>query len=60
MTDYYRKRTVSSDLLELRNLVLVAELMIKCALSRQESRGLHYTLDYPDQDAQAKDTILVK
>jgi L-aspartate oxidase len=60
VTDYYRKRTVSSDLLELRNLVLVAELMIKCALSRQESRGLHYTLDYPDQDAQAKDTILVK
>jgi L-aspartate oxidase len=58
VTDYYRKRTVSSDLLELRNLVLVSELMIKCALQRQESRGLHYTLDYPNQDEQAKDTIL--
>jgi len=56
--DYYRKHTVSNDLLELRNLVLVSSLIIDSAISRKESRGLHYTLDYPELAATAEDTIL--
>jgi len=57
--DYYRNFRVSNNLLELRNLVQVAELIIRCAMERKESRGLHYTLDYPDLDESASTTILV-
>lgn len=56
--EYYRKCTVTSDLLELRNLSLVAELVIRCALQRKESRGLHYTMDYPEMLPTAADTVL--
>ncbi|MGV6809660.1 MAG: L-aspartate oxidase [bacterium] len=58
--DYYANFRISSDLLELRNLAVVANLIIDSALSRHESRGLHYTLDYPNTDPSlAKyDTIL--
>jgi L-aspartate oxidase len=57
--DYYQNFRVSNNLLELRNLVQVAELIIKCAMERKESRGLHFTLDYPELNANAKTTILV-
>jgi L-aspartate oxidase len=57
--EYYRHFRVTPDLIELRNLVEVADLIIRSALSRHESRGLHYTLDYPDMLAEAKDTVLV-
>jgi L-aspartate oxidase len=57
--EYYSNYKVGRDLLELRNLATVAELIISCALQRKESRGLHYTLDYPELAAIAKDTILV-
>ncbi|PAJ75737.1 L-aspartate oxidase [Pseudoalteromonas sp. NBT06-2] len=56
--DYYANFKVSNNLLELRNLVQVAELIIQCALSRKESRGLHYNLDYPEQLKNPKPTIL--
>lgn len=57
--EYYSNFKVSNDLIELRNLVQIAELIIRCALARKESRGLHYTLDYPDTDGSAVDTLLV-
>lgn len=56
--EYYSNYKVSNDLIELRNLVLVSELIIRCALNRKESRGLHFTLDYPDTLDEAKDTVL--
>ncbi len=56
--EYYRNFKVSNNLLELRNLVQVAELIIRSALSRKESRGLHYTLDYPELQPQSEATIL--
>jgi L-aspartate oxidase len=56
--EYYRQCIVTSDLLELRNLHLVSELVIRCALARKESRGLHYTLDFKSSLPTAEDTIL--
>ena len=56
--DYYRNFRVTPDLIELRNLIDVAELIVRCALQRKESRGLHYTLDYPHMLAGARDTII--
>lgn len=59
INEYYSYFRVSSDLIELRNLVLVADLIIRSALLRKESRGLHYTLDYPELAPIAHNTVLL-
>lgn len=56
--DYYANFRVSNNLLELRNLLTVAELIVRCAIDRKESRGLHYTLDYPERNPESKPTVL--
>jgi L-aspartate oxidase len=56
--EYYGHFRVTPDLVELRNLVEVADLIVRSALTRQESRGLHYTADYPDLLTDAVDTVL--
>ena len=57
--EYYTNYKISRDLLELRNLATVSELIIRCALQRKESRGLHFTLDYPELSKIARDTVMV-
>lgn len=56
--DYYSNFRVSNDLIELRNLVQTAELIVRSALSRKESRGLHFSRDYPELDPNVTTTIL--
>jgi len=56
--EFYSNFRVSNDLIELRNLVVTAELIVRCALARKESRGLHYSADWPDMLPEAKDTVL--
>lgn len=60
--EYYWNFRITSDLIELRNLAILAELIIRSALQRRESRGLHYTIDYPEKDDEnwLKQTILKK
>ncbi|MFN3075847.1 MAG: L-aspartate oxidase [Alphaproteobacteria bacterium] len=61
ITEYYRRFRVTNDLIELRNLTTTAGLIIASALARRESRGLHYTIDFPEPDpvAAPQNTILV-
>jgi L-aspartate oxidase len=59
IADYYWKYFITRDLLELRNIATVAQLIVECASSRRESRGLHYTTDWPDTDQKsARDTVV--
>jgi len=58
VAEYYSNYRISSDLLELRNLIVVADLIVRSAIRRKESRGVHFTLDYPDLLPEAIDTIL--
>ncbi|MDV3457821.1 L-aspartate oxidase [Sphingomonas sp. HF-S4] len=59
VNDYYGHFRVTADLIELRNLLESADLIVRSALHRKESRGLHYTLDYPETLEVAVDTVLV-
>lgn len=56
--EYYLDYLVTHDTLELRNLAAVAELVVRCAKRRRESRGLHCTLDYPETKSEAEDTVI--
>lgn len=58
ISEYYSNFRVTNNLLELRNLVTVAELIVRCAMQRTESRGLHYNLDYPNLDSNASPSIV--
>lgn len=57
--EFYACYELNTNFIELRNLGLIAELIIRSALARQESRGLHYVLDFPQQEAQPQPTILI-
>jgi L-aspartate oxidase len=60
--EYYRRTRVTVPLLELRNIADTAQLIVQCALKRKESRGLHYTTDYPKTDNRhwLRDTVVEK
>lgn len=58
--EYYSHMKIHSDILELRNIAIVADLSVECALRRHESRGIHYTIDYPEKSPAPHDTIVVR
>jgi L-aspartate oxidase len=58
--DYYSNMKIHSDILELRNIAIVADLSVECALRRQESRGIHFNIDYPEKLSIPQDTIVVR
>ncbi|QDK38917.1 L-aspartate oxidase [Bdellovibrio sp. NC01] len=58
--EYYSNMKMHSDILELRNIAIVADLSVECALRRKESRGIHYNIDFPDKEPVPQDTIVVR
>jgi L-aspartate oxidase len=56
--EFYANFRVSHDLIELRNLVVTADLIVRCAMQRKESRGLHYSRDFPETLTKAKNSLL--
>lgn len=58
--EYYSHMKIHSDILELRNIAIVADLSVECALRRNESRGIHYNIDYPEKSPTPHDTIVVR
>ena len=56
--EFYANFRVSHDLIELRNLVVTADLIVRCALRRNESRGLHYSRDFPEMLKKPRNTVL--
>ncbi len=60
MNEYYYKYNITSDMLELRNIINVAKLIIESAVNRKESRGLHYSIDYPDMSPEYKKNSYIK
>lgn len=58
ITEYYQDYQVKT-LIELRNLVLVSEMIVRCAMQRKESRGLHFTLDYPDVAPELRELVSI-
>ena len=56
--EFYANFRCSHDLIELRNLVVTADLIVRCAMQRKESRGLHYSRDYPELLPRPKNTVL--
>lgn len=58
--EYYWRHLVTRDLLELRNIATVAQLIVECAAARRESRGLHFTVDYPNLDVGSPSDTIIK
>tara|TARA_Y100000816_G_scaffold243343_1_gene190680 strand:+ start:82 stop:309 length:228 start_codon:yes stop_codon:yes gene_type:complete len=58
--NFFYTYKINKDIVELKNLVCIAELIIKSAISRKESRGLHYNIDYPETLNKPKDTVINK
>ena len=58
IAEYYWNFIVTGDLIELRNIATVAEIIIRSAQKRHESRGLHYNIDFPETAPEAKDTLI--
>lgn len=56
--EYYSNMKIHADIIELRNIAIVADLTVECALRRHESRGIHFSLDYPKTEDQSRDTII--